>query len=517
MLAQLDPPFGKLKPEEADTERLLIVSNRGPFEHSFSETGRIRRSQAGGGVANALHSVAKAHPVTWIAGAATNADKVLAIGGRDVPISEDSRLRMVDVPEEAYHLFYEVFCNPILWFVQHSLTGDLRSNDLERDARCSWEGGYVPVNEAFADAVIAELRSEGCSGRVMLHDYHFYLAPKLIREACPTVAMQHFIHIPWPSLLDWQALPADMVRSICEGLLGNDSLVFQTDASVENFLATCAVYLGDEARISSAPAEITYRGRTTSLWDNPISVDAYELAAEVKSAEAEAHIERLRPLTGEKTIMRVDRLDPSKNIAGGFESFERLLEKHPEWRGRVNFLAFLVPSRTGIPEYQEYTEHVFAIIDRINQRFGTETWQPVSLFYEQNRLQALAAMTMYDVLVVNSLLDGMNLVSKEGPVVNQRDGVLVLSETAGSYEELKCGALAVRPIDIEGTADALHQAISIAPDERAKRAERVRRAIYAHQLNDWLRLQVKDLLIAEYMKGLSSQPSRIESREAYVS
>lgn len=509
MLAQLETPFGKHKPEHKATERLLIVSNRGPFEHSFSESGRIRRREAGGGVATALHSVARSYPVTWIAGAASAADKVLAIGGRDVPIADESRLRLVDAPDEAYHLFYEVFCNPILWFVQHSLTSNLRRDDLTGDARRAWEGGYVPINRAFAAAVIDELRSEGCAGRVMLHDYHFYLAPRYIREACPTVAMQQFIHIPWPSLLDWQALPTDIVRAICEGLLANDSLVFQTDASVENFLATCAVYLGDEARISSAPAEVSYRGMTTSLWDNPISVDVHELEADVRSAEARAHIERIRPLLGEKTIMRVDRLDPSKNIAAGFESFERLLEKHPEWRGRVNFLAFLVPSRTGIPEYQSYADHVFAIVDRINARFGTPHWQPIRLFYEQNRLQALAAMTMYDVLLVNSLLDGMNLVSKEGPVVNQRDGVLVLSETAGSYEELKCGALGVRPIDIEETAAALHLALLMPADKRAERAAKLRQAVYSHQLSDWLRLQIKDLLIAEYMKGLLTTPSRL--------
>jgi trehalose 6-phosphate synthase len=517
MLAQLDSAFRKKEPHEPATERLLIVSNRGPFEHSFTETGRITRKEAGGGVATALYSVAKSHPVTWIAAAGSTADRVLAIGGHDISLGEDSSLRLVNIPEDAYHLFYESFCNPILWFLQHSLTGQLQSDDLEREARESWAGGYMPVNRAFADAVIAELRAHGGAGRVMLHDYHFYVAPRMVREACPDVAMQQFIHIPWPGLLEWEAVPADIVREICRGLLGNDSLVFQTDASVENFLATCAAYLGDEARISSAPAEVTYRGRTTSLWDNPISVDAHELALEVSSPEAQAYKERLRPVMGEKTIMRVDRLDPSKNIAAGFESFERLLEKRPEWRGKAKFVAFLVPSRTSIPEYKAYTDRVLAIVDRINARFGTDQWRPVELFYEQNRLQALAGMTMYDVLVVNSLLDGMNLVSKEGPVVNERDGILVLSETAGSHEELKCGALSVRPIDIEGTADALHQALSMSPEERRKRAEKVLRAIQSHQLNDWLRLQIKDLLIAEYMKTLKAGERVSTRREAFAS
>jgi trehalose 6-phosphate synthase len=514
MLVQLDPAFKRRDPADPATERLLIVSNRGPFEHSLTETGRIKRREAGGGVATALYSVAKSHPVTWIAGAASTADRVLAIGGRDITLGEDSLLRLVDVPEDAYHLFYEKFCNPILWFIQHSLTSELRSDHLERDIAESWSGGYLPVNQAFANAVVRELREHGSPGRVMLHDYHFYLAPGIIRRSYPAVAMQQFIHIPWPGLLDWEALPADIVRSICRGLLGNDSLVFQTDASVDNFLSTCAVYLGDEVRIGTAPAEITYQGRTISLWDNPISVDALGLRAEVRTPEARSHKERLADQLGERTIMRVDRLDPSKNIAGGFEAFERLLEKHPEWIGRAKFLAFLVPSRTSIPEYHTYTDRVFGIIDRINQRFGRDGWRPVSLFYEQNRTQALAAMTMYDVLLVNSLIDGMNLVSKEGPVVNEREGVLVLSETAGSFEELKHGAIAVRPMDTEGTADALHQALSMPAAERGERAARVRKAIESHQLNDWLRLQVKDLLIAEYMKGLTkSEPGALRAEQ----
>jgi trehalose 6-phosphate synthase len=159
----------------------------------------------------------------------------------------------------------------------------------------------------------------------------------------------------------------------------------------------------------------------------------------------------------------------------------------------VKFLAFLVPSRTSIPEYRAYTKEVFAQVEEINARHARSGWTPITVFHEHNRLQALVAMSLYDVLLVNPLRDGMNLVSKEGPVVNQRDGVLVLSVSTGSYAELRDGVLSVRPEDITGTAEALHTALSLPPVERRERAMRLRQAVLRHDLDRWLRLQLEDL------------------------
>jgi glycosyltransferase involved in cell wall biosynthesis len=169
---------------------------------------------------------------------------------------------------------------------------------------------------------------------------------------------------------------------------------------------------------------------------------------------------------GLATIVRVDRLDPAKNILGGFEAFRLLLERHPEWRGRVRFLAFLVPSREAIPEYRRYKDEVFALIEEINARYGNGRWRPITVFYEENRPQALAGLSLYDVLLTNSLADGMNLVAKEGPVLNQRDGVVVLSTGVGAYQELQGAALGVEAEDIDGTTEALHRALRMAPEER---------------------------------------------------
>lgn len=508
MLTHLDPARNSQRGRDDGPERLIVASNRGPVEHCFDEGGRVKRSDASGGVATALANVARTAPVTWLASPASEADRMLAIAGRDSPLAQSSSLRFVEAPDEAYHLHYEVFCNPVLWFLQHGLEArlerDLSSGEIWR----AWELGYRRVNELYAEAIVDEL-DRGQGERVMLHDYHLYLAPQMVRRRYPGATLQHFIHIPWPAPRFWSALPRHIVASICRGLLGNDSLVFQTDGSVGNFLATCSIYLKDEADVSTAPGEVRYAGRVTGVWSNPISVDAGALRAAVASEEAAPYRESLRRELGEKTIVRVDRLDPSKNIAGGFKAFERLLMDHADWRGKVNFLAFLVPSRTCIPEYRRYEEETFALVESINARFGTPDWQPIRLHHEHNRMKALVALTLYDVLLVNSIADGMNLVSKEGAVLNEKDGVLVLSESAGSHEELRCAALSVKPQDLESTAAALDRALRMAPEERRGRSAASRECIERHQIQDWLRLQMKDLTISEYVKGL---PAAIRAR-----
>jgi trehalose 6-phosphate synthase len=481
-----------------------MASNRGPLEHVFDENGRIRRRDAAGGVATALANVARREPVTWVAGAASDADKAVAILGQQVKIGPDSNLKLVNLPDSAFTAFYESFCNPILWFVQHSLPQLLSGRDLARESFDSWHDGYMPVNQAFADSVIEEIEGDGSGYRVMLHDYHLYLAPRVIRAARPMAALQHFLHIPWPGPAVWRHLPEPIVRRICAGLLANDSVVFQTEASVEAFLATCREYLGDRAAVLERQGSVEYLGQTTFVWSNPISVDSGELSGIGRSPAFEEYRQALTAPDGVATIVRVDRLDPSKNIADGFEAYDLLLRRYPQLRGRVRFLAFLIPSRAGIAEYCDYSRHVLALVDSINRRYGTASWQPVQVFHENNRIQALAGLSLYDVLLVNSLADGMNLVSKEGPLLNERDGVLALSDTAGSFDELQHGALRVNPHDIVDTATTLYRALNLSASQRRDRATMLRDAIMNHQTADWLRQQLRDLAISEHMKRIEA-------------
>jgi trehalose 6-phosphate synthase len=500
MLSQVDqlPPPGTI--HNQNPKRLIMASNRGPVEHSFDESGRLRRRDAAGGVATALNIIARQQPVTWIASAASEADRAVAILGQEVRLGSESSVKLLNLPESAYKAYYESFCNPILWFIQHSLGDLLSERDLAEESCNAWHDGYLPVNQAFAEAVVEEIAGDGSDTQVMLHDYHLYLAPRIIRAARPMAALQHFVHIPWPSPAAWRILPEAIVRRICGGLLANDSVVFQTEASVENFLATCSAYLGDRAVVLERQGSVEYLGQTTFVWANPISIDAAEVTALRASPTLEHYRQSLVAPSGVSTILRVDRLDPSKNVADGFEAYDLLLRRHPELRGQVRFLAFLIPSREAIPEYATYQSRVLALVDSINRRYGTEDWEPVTVFLQNNRTHALAAMTLYDVLLVNSIADGLNLVSKEGPLINETDGVLALSETAGSYEELQHGALRVNPYDIVDTADTLYQALIMDPEDRLMRAGALRQAIRGHQASDWLRQQLKDLAISHHMK-----------------
>ncbi|MGD0765114.1 MAG: trehalose-6-phosphate synthase [Dehalococcoidia bacterium] len=501
---------GALLPRRTQPGRLshplIVVSNRGPFEHHRDGDGKLMRCPTGGGVATALSSLLSHRALTWIAGPVSETDRELVSQGFDsTPLDSRHRLRFASAGAGSYDLFYGTFANPILWFLQHSLWDRLERPNLQQEIVRSWENGYLPVNEAFADAVAGEIERVGGAPYVMLHDYHLYVAPLFIRDRHPDVLLQHFTHIPWPGPEAWSKLPESIVELICEGLLANDSVSFQTEESKQNFSLTCLAFLPGVS-VNLDGSEIAYRGRSARVSANPISVDPFGLRRLLASPEVGAYRQAIRNGGGMKTIVRVDRLDPSKNEVGGFQAFDLLLTQHPEWIERVRLLAFLVPSRSGIPEYRHYKDEVFALIDSINGRYATAHWRPITVFYEENRPQAFAALADYDTLLVNSLADGMNLVAKEGPVLNQRDGVVVLSTKAGAFRELKDAALPIEPEDIEGTAAALQRALLMSPEERRKRAQMLRRTVARHDISRWLEVQMADLRATELARLAATRP-----------
>jgi len=466
---------------------LLTVSNRGPVEHRRSESGVIEGVPGQGGLATALRVAAQFEPTVWLSSPMTPIDRLIA--EKDAGVSSPGcGSHFVSTDPAAYDLFYSRFSNEILWFLQHGLP--LPEKIDAEAAMTAWTDGYEPVNRAFADAVVDEIDG-GNVRAVMFHDYHFYLTPALVRAVRPAVYLQHFIHIPWPTAESWGQLEASVVQSICKGLLGNDSLVFQTTASARNFLATCAAVLGN--KVSVEEGSVRRDGRRTRVWSNGISVDPNELATAMTTPEFSRFRWDLREAPGRKTIVRVDRLDITKNVVRGFEAYRLLLDQHPELRERVSFLALLVPSRSDIESYRDYQEESHAIANRINREFGTHHWKPINLIFENNRIQALAAMSLYDVLLVNPIADGMNLVAKEGPMVNSHDGVLVLSRQAGAYDSLGKAALGIDPGDVDGTAAALYQALTMPAVERHDRATHLRALIRAHDLKSWFRFLLKDI------------------------
>ena len=490
---------------------LIVVSNRGPIEHYVDTTGQIRHRSAGGGVAVALSNALRDKAAIWLASSGGAADAEVASRSFYIPLGDRAQLRLLSINEAMYNAFYGTFANPVLWFIQHGLASSLDATSS--DTLSAWRDGYVPVNRIFAEAAVRELDKRG-SNQVMLHDYHFYLCARMIRRLRPNVALQHFTHIPWPRPDAWRVLPDAIVAQICRGLLGNDSVVFQTAVDAENFLDSCRVYLHDEAAVCSRQGEVGHEGRITRVWSNPISVDVDELERLSVDPDVLRCKDIVRRSPDEKLIVRVDRLDPSKNALRGFEAFELMLERDASMRGKVRFVAYLVPTRDSMKVYREYAGQVAQTVERINQRFGNRDWQPVQVIAGHDRPRAIAGLQQYDVLMVNSLADGMNLVAKEGIVVNRRDGALVLSRDAGACHELAEGALTVDPSDVSATAQALLTGLHMPALERRRRSLRLKHAVDEHQVSDWFSALQKDIDATGYIHRVFPYPSLMPSLQA---
>jgi trehalose 6-phosphate synthase len=471
--------------------RLIVVSNRGPVSFARDDQGARCSSRGGGGLATALRGLLRHHEVTWIASAMTDEDRVVASEGDRVTIDEDGlgcRVRLIAHEAEAYDGFYNVIANPLLWFVQHYLWGLAREPDLDAKMHDAWWEGYVPVNRAFAEAVLAELAVDP-GAAVFFHDYHLYLAPAFVRAERPEARLAHFVHIPWPQSDYWHVLPEPLRRAVHEGLLANDVVGFHTDRWRRNFLRSCADLLDARADRST----VVHAGRRSLVTSHAISIDPAEfemLAGSAAVLAAERELESARP---EQLVLRVDRTDPSKNIVRGFRALALLLDTHPEHRGRVTMLALLDPSRQDIPVYSEYLAAIETEARLVNERFGDGAWLPVDLRVRDDFKQTVAAYRQYDVLFVNAVYDGLNLVAKEGPLVNCRSGVVVLSENAGAYDELAPWVLPVSPFDVQGQADALHEALTMGASERDARADGLRGHVRENGIGRWVAGLVDDL------------------------
>ena len=488
---------GKYEQPHADgTEacsELVVVSQRGPLQFSLDPEAGLQVEPSAGGLASALGTLANQRPMRWVAAAMTEADRVAAKRSR-VWRHGETELQLVALPPAVEDLHYGCFANPLLWFVQHNIAERIERPRTPEVIWQAWNGGYRPANAFIAQA--AARAASTLHPAFLVQDYHLYLAPRILRQLLPEARIAHFIHIPWPEPSRWTALPREIVRSILHGLLGADLIGFQTAADVERFQATCRAYCGD--LVVDRQGSLTLYGDTsTQVRHYPITVNVPDLICASTFPEAQRWWCWFLQAQTDQTIVRVDRLDPAKNIVTGFEAFALLLQREPALRGRVRFLAHLVPSRTELPEYQAEAARAMAAADSVNTRFGTKTWQPVEIVYEQNRPRALAELCLYDVLLVNSLSDGMNLVAKEGAALNSRDGVLVLSRQTGAWDELGQWALGIEPGDVDGTAAALSRALHMSRSERHRRREGLRASVAHTSLDRWLRSQLDDLAEAE--------------------
>ncbi len=491
----------QVSPAEFFSNRALVVAaNRGPVTLNRDEDGEIQFEYGEGGLVKALLGLCRHADATWIACARTKADADWQSGGVALPDGSDIQVHFLTPPADAYDQYYNVIANPLLWFLQHSMWDVPRSPVIDRETWQAWEEGYVAVNRLFAEAIVEQVRAISRPTLVMLQDYHLYLVARSMREQlqpenCPTTL--HFVHIPWPGPEYWGILPPTMRQAILDGLCAVDILGFQTREDGWNFIRTCEAYL-PRADVKFKPGRVWYRNHATQVRDFPISIDVDALRKMAESAEVAQYLAEVDEfLEGRRLILRIDRIEPSKNIVRGFRAFEDLLERYPEHRGEVKFMALLVPSRLSVDEYQDYLSELMAAAGQVNAQYGTSDWEPVRILVGENYPRAVAALQLYDVLLVNAIADGMNLVAKEGSIVNRRHGVLVLSERAGARQQLEPGALVISPCDVYATAEALHQALVMPDDERQEWAERLRWLVEQEDIAAWLNQQLEAVVALE--------------------
>ena len=448
----------------------VIVSNRGPLSFSVAEDGRLVARRGAGGLVSSLGPLVEGTGAMWIAAAMSDADRLAASGG--VVEAEGFRYRSLAIPPETYRLAYDVISNATLWFLSHRLFDLARQPRIDRRWLEAWDA-YRAYNRAFATAVITDAPADAI---VLVQDYHLSLMGTWIAQERPDLRAVHFTHTPFCDPVDLRVLPSDVAAELLAGLASYTACGFHTHRWADAFTACCVEVLGTKPRTFVAPLA-------------PDQDTFLEIAG---SAECAAYSEALdRQLGDQRLILRVDRIELSKNLLRGFLAFEELLRTRPEWVGRVTFAAFVYPSREGLPEYLAYRNEVEALAVRINDTWASATWKPVLLDTSDNHVASVAALQRYDVLLVNPLRDGLNLVAKEGPLINQRDGVLALSREAGAWDELGGTPLEVNPFDVAGTANVLAAALSMSPADRATHAAAVRAAAGRRKPSDWLDDQLR--------------------------
>jgi len=448
---------------------LVIVSNRGPLSFSLGDDGELITRRGGGGLVTALGPAVAGTNATWIAAALGEADREAA--ARGIVDAEGFRLRSLVLDPDAYRMYYDVISNSLLWFLYHGLFDLVRRPRIDRRWREAWDS-YREVNRAFA-AAAAEEAPEG--GAVLVQDYHLSLVPNELAAKRPDVRAIHFHHTPFCSPDVLRVLPDEWMAELVSGLSAARGCGFHTTRWARAF--------------ESCRREVTSEAPTVFV--SPAAVDIDGIRAVAASDACETALEELRNVVGDRRLLvRVDRIELSKNLLRGFHAYDELLRRHAEWRERVVFGAFVYPSRQTLPEYQAYRQEVETLVRRINEEWATSDWTPILYDSEDDFPRSVAALRAYDVLLVNPVRDGLNLVAKEGPLVNERDGVLVLSRESGVWEELSELAVGVNPFDVGATADALLTALKMPAPERRHHAEALRIAVERRTPGDWLSDQI---------------------------
>jgi trehalose 6-phosphate synthase len=477
--------------------QLLIASNRGPVSFAEAPDGTLSARRGGGGMVSGLSAAADEIPMLWVCAALSDADRAAAsraAGGRlDAgELGGGASVRMLDIPPAVFDTAYNCVANSTLWFVHHMLYDTPNQPSFGPAFAGQWEA-FRRYNEIFADALAEAAGAAGTSAaRAAIQDYHLCLAPRLLAERAPGTPIAHFSHTPWAPPDYYRVLPDEVGQEVLAGMLGADHAGFLCKRWAGAFMDCCEALLG--AKVDKDRSQVSYAGHVTTIGVHPLGVDAESLRARAAEPDVLAKMTALADaMTGQKLIVRIDRTELSKNIARGLEAYRELLRAHPEWHGKIVHVAFAYPSRHDLPEYQEYTAAVQRLADEIRAEFATPTWEPLLLEVYDDYARSLAACRLADVLLVNPIRDGMNLVAKEGPILSDRNCAVVLSTEAGAAAELADHALMINPFDVTQTMQALHSALTMSDAERASRCSALAAAASALPPTRWLAEQLRAL------------------------
>ena len=481
---------------QADRQ-LLIASNRGPVSFTRSN-GTLTARRGGGGMVSGLSAAAEETPMVWVCAALSEADRETA--GRSpgglldaTDTGAGAAVRMLSIPPAVFDSAYNSVANSTLWFVHHMLYDTPNQPSFGQAFAGEWDA-FRRYNEMFADALAAAAGPglARATTRAVVQDYHLCLAPRMLAERAPGLPIAHFSHTPWAPPEYYRLLPWDVGREVLSGILGADHAGFLSQRWADAFMDCCEALLG--AKVDRDLGHVSYSGHVTSIGVHPLGVDAAQLLARAAEPDVADKMTALADATaGRRLIVRIDRTELSKNIVRGLEAYRELLRAHPEWRGNVVHLAFAYPSRGDLPEYREYTAAVQRLAAEIGAEFAAPGWDPVMLEVNDDYPRSLAACRLADVLLVNPIRDGMNLVAKEGPILSDRGCALVLSTEAGAAAELGRHALLVNPFDVTQTMQALHEALTMTSEERATRCSALAAAASATPPARWLASQLDAL------------------------
>ncbi|MCD9624720.1 alpha,alpha-trehalose-phosphate synthase (UDP-forming) [Rhabdothermincola salaria] len=444
---------------------VVIVSNRGPVTFQVADSGDLVAKRGAGGLVSGIGPLVAGTDATWVAAAMSDGDRRASEQG--VVEAEGFRVRSLAIDPDQYRMAYDVVCNATLWFLHHGLYDLARRPRFDTRFREAWQA-YRDVNAAFAE-VVADDAPDGAA--VLVQDYHLALVGGILAQRRPDLRTVHFSHTPFANPDTWRVLPTDLGAELLEGMAGHHACGFHSRRWADAFAACCAEQLG----------------RTPTTFVSALASDPDDIGAVAASPACATALDELDHLVGDRAfVVRVDRIELSKNILRGFAAYEDLLERYPQWRERVVFGAFVYPSREGLPEYLAYRQEVETVVRRINERWGTPGWEPIVLDPTDDFPRSVAALRRADVFLVNPIRDGLNLVASEGPLVNDRDALLLLSPEAGIWDSLGDVARAVHPYDVSGTADALADALAVGRAARADEGRALKARAGARRPADWL-------------------------------